>query len=232
MIMKPEFVRRLVDLSLRGNNSPAISVIIARRFARYLRDEGEAKRQYFKTEIATAKAALPFTATRLKDLELQQETTRDIRKKNLLGIANWLRRNDDLLVELYGFAGICDLLNVNPVHRAEALEYADESSGTVTTIAFICGLEDSASINSGRKRKDWNDGPLFWAYHTQMMQIMIDNPRAMPDPFAPGGPFYGMPTYYQQPDGTMARQSAPLTVHDAQGSRVVKRKIEVPRNGS
>lgn len=63
----------------------------------------------------------------------------------------------------------------------------------------------------------------------QFEQMLIDKPGCLPDPFAPGGPFYGVPVYYPQPDGTMARQSAPLTVHDAKGSRVVKRKIEVKK---
>lgn len=224
MRMKPEHVRRLVELSQRGNNSPAVSVIIARRFARHLRNEGEHYREHFKAQIAAAKAALPFTAAKLADLEQQQEDNREVRKRNLLAIADWLRRNDSVLVDLYGFHGICDLLAVNPVHRDEAKEYISEGCGTITAIAFIGGLEDSASTMSGRNKPDWKDGPLFNAFHRQMMQIMLDKPGAMPDPFAPGAPFYGVPTYTRMPDGSMARNAPTVTVHDASGSRILKGK--------
>lgn len=224
MRMKPEHARRLVELSQRGNNTPAVSVVIARRFARHLRDEGEHYREHFKAQIAAAKAALPFTATKLAELERQQEDKREVRKHNLLAIADWLRRNDSVLVGLYGFHGICDLLAVNPVHRDEVKEYVSEASGTITAIAFIGGLEDSASTMSGRNKPDWKDGPLFNAFHRQMMQTMEENPGAMPDPFAPDGPFYGTPTYTRMPDGTMVRNAPTVTVHDAKGSKVVKGK--------
>lgn len=59
------------------------------------------------------------------------------------------------------------------------------------------------------------------------MKAMAENRAAMPNPFAPGGPLHGMPTYHLQPDGTLARKSASLTVHSSDGSsRVVERKVE------
>ncbi|WP_010216572.1 hypothetical protein [Pseudomonas syringae group genomosp. 3] len=227
MRLKPEYAQRLVELSNRGNNSPAISLIIARRFARHLVDERAFERANFRQAIAQAKAGLPFTANKLAELEKQEKNKREQRRTNLKLIADWFRGSDEVLVALYGFNGICDLLNVNPVHRIEAESYVDRASGYVTAIAFICGLEDSASTSSGRKRSEYNDGPLFHAFHAQMMQIMIENPGAMPDPFAPGAPLHGLPTYHQQPDGSMARKSPSLVVHDAKGSRVVERKVEV-----
>lgn len=229
MRMKPEHARRLFELSNRGNNEPLISLIIARRAARHLCAEREHDHEYFTAEIKAAKAGLPFTASKLSTLEADWESRRASRRKNLLAIADWMLRADDYLTAVHGMDTILDVLAVNPVHRAEAAADAADAKSTLSGIALIAGLEDSASTHSGRNQADYKDGPLFNAFMRQFEQMLIDNPGCLPDPFAPGGPFYGMPTYYQQPDGTMARQSAPLTVHDAQGSRVVKRKIEVKK---
>lgn len=227
MRMKPEHAQRLAELSSRGNNTLLTSLIIARRFARHIRNEEDHDYDQYRTELAAAQAALPFTADRVAELKKSRKAKQESRYQNLLKIADWLRMADSLLVKFYGFDMICDLLCVNPVHRAEAKSLVTEASGTVTAIAFIAGLEDSASTTSGRRKPDWNDGPLFHAFHRQMMQIMLDNPGALPDPFAPGGPFHGAPTYHQQPDGTMARKSASLVVHSPDGSsRVIERKVE------
>ncbi|WP_110949530.1 hypothetical protein [Pseudomonas bohemica] len=228
MRMKPEHSRRLFELSNRGNNDPLISLIIARRAARHLCAEADHDREYFDAEIDTATAGLPFTKVKLDELKADQEKRRAGRHKNFLAIADWMLRADDYLTSVYGMETILDVLAVNPVHRAEAAEYACEARSTLSGIAWVAGLEDSANTRSGRKQPDWKNGPLFNAFQKQFMQLLLDKPGALPDPFAPGGPFYGMPTYYQQPDGTMARKSASLTVHGPDGStRVVDRKIEV-----
>ena len=224
MRMKPEHARRLVELSNRGNNSLLTSLIIARRFARHVRNEDSHDYEQYRTELAAAQAGLPFTASKVAELKKSREAKQESRNQSLLKIAGWLRMADSLLVKFYGFERICDLLCVNPVHRAEAKALVTEASGTITAIAFIAGLEDSASTASGRRKPDWNDGPLFHAFHRQMMQIMLDNPDAMPDPFAPDGPFYGVPTYTQQPDGTMVMNTPTVTVHGASGSKVVRGK--------
>ncbi len=230
MRMKPEFSRRLFDLANRGNVDPLISLIIARRAARHLCAEREHDHDYFASAIKTAGAGLPFTAGKVAELKAEQETRRTGRRKNFLAIADWLLRVEDYLTIVYGVETILDVLAVNPVHRAGAAEYAAKARSTLSGIVFVSGLEDSASARSGRNTADHKDGPLFNAYMRQFEQVMIDNPGAMPDPTAPGGPLYGVPTYYQQPDGSMARKSASLTVHDADGSsRVVERKVEVTK---
>lgn len=224
MRMKPEYARRLVELSNRGNNSLLTSLIIARRFTRHIRNEDDHDHEQYRAELAAAQVGLPFTASKVAELKKSKEAKRESRNQSLLKIADWLRRADSLLVKFYGFEMICDLLCVNPVHRAYAKTLTTEASGTITAVAFIAGLEDSASTTSGRKKADWNDGPLFHAFHRQMMQIMLDNPGVMPDPFAPDGPFYGVPIYTQQPDGTMVMNTPTVTVHGASGSKVVKGK--------
>ncbi|RJX81301.1 hypothetical protein [Pseudomonas sp. LS-2] len=230
MRMKPEHSRRLFELSNRGNNDPLISLIIARRAARHLCAEADHDREHFKRAVMDAEAGLPFTATKVADLEDEHEKRRAVRRKNFLAIADWMLRVDDYLTSVYGMETILDVLAVNPVHRAEAAEYACEARSTLSGIAWVAGLEDSASTKSGRNQPDWKNGPLFNVFQKQFMEFLIDKPGAFPDPFAPGGPFYGMPAYYKQPDGSMARKSASLTVHEQNGSsRVVERNIEVKR---
>ncbi|UBM27149.1 hypothetical protein K8374_09420 [Pseudomonas sp. p1(2021b)] len=229
MLMKPEHVRRLTELANRGNVEPLISLIIARRAARHLCAEREHDRAYYAKHIKAAKAGLPFTTSKVKALEVEKEARRASRRKNFIAIADWLHRADDYLTIAHGMEAILDVLAVNSVHRDEAAECACKARSTLSGIAFVAGLEDSASTRSGRNQPDFKDGPLFNAYMRQFEQILLDNPDLLPDPFAPGGPFYGVPTYHPQPDGSMARQSAPLVVHDTQGSRIVTRKIEVSK---
>lgn len=225
--MKPEHVRRLTELANRGDVEPLISLIIARRAARHMCAEREHDHTSFAAQIKAAKVGLPFTAGRVKELEDQREARRKKRRQNLLAIADWLLRADDYLTIVHGMDTILDVLQVNPVHRAEAADYACQAGATLSGVAFVAGLEDSASGRSGRNQSDHKDGPLFNAYMRQFEQMILDNPGAMPDPFAPDGPFYGIPTYTQQPDGSMARNAPTVTVHDASGSRVVKGKPRI-----
>lgn len=222
--MKPEHVRRLTELANRGNVEPLISLIIARRAARHLCAEREHDHAYYAVHIKAAKAGLPFTASKVKALETEREARRKGRRKNFLAIADWLLRADDYLTIVHGMDDVLDVLQVNPVHRAEAAKYACKSTTTLSGVAFVAGLEDSASTRSGRNQPDFKDGPLFNAYMRQFEQMMLDNPSAMPDPCSPGGPLYGTPTYTQMQDGTMTRNAPTVTVHDADGSRVVKGK--------
>lgn len=222
--MKPEHVRRLTELANRGNVEPLISLIIARRAARHLCAEREHDHTYYAAHIKAAKAGLPFTASKVKALEAEQDARRKGRRKNFLAIADWLLRADDYLTIVHGLDAILDVLAVNAVHRAEAAEYAVEARGTLSGVAFVAGLEDSASTKSGRNQPDFKDGPLFNAYMRQFEQFMLDNPGSLPDPCAPGGPLYGIPTYTQMPDGTMVPNAPTVTVHDSQGSRVVNGK--------
>lgn len=227
--MKPEHARRLAELANRGNVEPLVSLIIARRFARHLSAQREHDYAWFGKRIKDAKAGLPFTAAKVQALEADRKARRDTLRKNLLTIADWLYRADEYLVEYHGLDAVLDVLAVNDVHRQEALEYADKAGTVLSGIAFVAGLEDSASVRSGRRQPDFKDGPLFNAYMKQLEQMMIDKPGALPDPFAPDGPLYGIPTYTQQSDGSMTRNTPTVTVHDANGSHVVKGKPRIAK---
>lgn len=91
-------------------------------------------------------------------------------RTTLLEIGIWVDRNEELLTEQYGLEGICDVLEVNPVHRAEVIEGAMDRRRSISAIAFISALEDSASVQSGRHPAECKDGPLYQALREKMKQ--------------------------------------------------------------
>ncbi|MNG17146.1 hypothetical protein D3C84_1011110 [compost metagenome] len=116
-----------------------------------------------------------------------------------------------------GFDAVCDLLNVNRVEREQARA---EGVADLAEMIFVRNLEDSAS----HRGEDWKRGPLFDACLAAMAEFMRRTPRHLrPDPFAPGGPLYGVLTMQVHPDDSMTTKRPALVVHDANGSRVVER---------
>ena len=100
----------------------------------------------------------------------------------------------------------CEILNVNTADRA-CLTEADG----LHMIVFAHGLEDSAA----RRRRDWNDGPLFQASHQVFIDFMLRTRegRALGNSmFQPGGLLGGLPMYVQAADGAMQRQPPKLYV--------------------
>ncbi|WP_190419141.1 hypothetical protein [Pseudomonas typographi] len=221
MQMKPKHAERLQEIAALPHLSPRSQLIIARRMARVYVAETEWGSSLLNAALRKAKAGLPFTEKRVAHLKEMREELRDDYGSSMVDLADWLYSVDRDITALYGFDGICDLLEVNPVHRAEVLEYAEDKSRAISAIAFVSGLEESASRQSGRHPADWKDGPLFNLFMRKFQQLMLDETNALPDPFAPGGPFYGVPTYHQHPDGTMVRATPALTVHDGADSKVV-----------
>ncbi|GAB3380439.1 hypothetical protein [Azotobacter armeniacus] len=89
-----------------------------------------------------------------------------------------------------------------------------------SALIFVRNLEDSAS----HRGEDCKRGPLFEACFAAMGHFIRTAPKGtLPDPFCPGGPLYGAPVRMVRPDGTVTVKRPDLTVHDASGSRVVKR---------
>ena len=75
---------------------------------------------------------------------------------------------------MYGFEGICELLEVNPVHRAEVVQYASDVDRAIFAVAFESGLEESASRQSGRHPADWKDGQLYQAFWEMRAQVCAE----------------------------------------------------------
>lgn len=229
MRMKPEHHQRLHELTRLEHLSLRSLLILARRLVRQSLLDRKDVRTLFHEEVKKAEAGLPFTKRRLDTVKDLQRQARDHFRTGILEIGKWLYQVDEELTQKYGFDGVCDLLEVNPVHRPEAMQWMEDKNRAISAVAFISGMEDSAGQRSGRHPADWKEGTFFQVFLEMQMDLIRRRPDLMPDPTAPGGPLYGIPVYHPQPDGTMARQSAPLTVHDASGSHVVKRKIEVKK---
>jgi len=163
MQMKPEHVFRLGLLIERPHLGLRSQLILLRRMARHLNTELELTSSYFKAEVRKAKAELPFTKRRLAKIKEAQGKSLKALKSGLSDIGAWLYLNDEALTARYSFEGICDLLEVNPVHRAEVIKYAKDMTRAIAAVAFDSGLEESAIRQSGSHPADWKDGPLYQA---------------------------------------------------------------------
>lgn len=173
----------------------------------------------------------PFNSTRifaanaeLARLEGLRDFCKEVECKIGRAIIDTGRELDDLLT----FEEMCDLLEVNAADRnaISSCEFTDKRD--FMTIASMFGADHSATYRGD----GFKDGPVYWAIHGEIMRVMFETPegreasdRMWKKLFQPGELFHGMPTYYRQPDGTFARKSADLTVHDASGARVVQRPI-------
>lgn len=223
MQMKPEYAERLCGLAVLPHLSPRSRLIVVRRLARESSARWGDTRAFFEKQVKHFKAGLPFTAHALKCVNELRQQAREDHKRMQHELGQWLKENDAILTQLYGFDGVLDLLEVNPVHRAEVMTYKDDERA-ISSAAFVGGMEESASRQSGRKPEDWKDGPLFHVYMAMMTKFMAENPGALPDPTAPGGPLEGLPTYTQQPNGAMVRNTPVLRVHDATGAKTIDRR--------
>lgn len=218
MRMKPEHFDRLVELSCREGLSLRIYLIMMRRALRHVIAEDEQERQEQSRAIRAFKRNLPWSKSAL---DKYLEACRALQQHNrelIVMYGCYLRDHHVALEAELGWGGLCDVLCVNPAHRAEAAK-ADKGLFGITWIGRQ--FEDSATYYGSN---DTGKGPITRAISAAMTTWMINNMDKLPDPFAPGGPFYGIPTYTQMPDGSMRRNAPTVTVHDSEGSRVVTGK--------
>lgn len=155
----------------------------------------------------------PFDRARIVELEKQVAQLGEESRKLSDAMRKWGHFMMDFgdVIDAYStLEQRCELLNVNVADR-KALSPDDG----VVKIVFAHGLEDSAE----RRHCDWNDGPLFRAAHLVFAEfLMTDAGRAVGETlFQPGGLFESVPTYSQNPDGTMTRDRPKLRVVSAAG---------------
>ena len=183
-MMKPEHAERLQTLVTVPHLSPRSRLIVLRRLARESHARREVVQAFFDSEIKKAKAGPPSTAKALKNIRGLYKQARADHEQIACVVGQWLFENDALLTTMYGFEGICELLEVNPVHRAEVVQYASDVDRAIFAVAFESGLEESASRQSGRHPADWKDGPLYQAFWEMREQIcaearQIEDPRQL-----------------------------------------------------
>ena len=145
---------------------------MARRLARYICN-GKLSSSHFEWELKKSTQAPLLTKCELAWTRKTRNDTLEFYRKTLLEIGSWLHSNEELLTEQYGLKGICDVLEVNPVHRSEVMGSAKNTERGVSVVAFIAALEDSACMQSGKHPIEWKDGPLYQALREKMKELHV-----------------------------------------------------------
>lgn len=201
---------------------------ITRRVLRHVCQSRRAiidERHVLRRKARKLRQYLPFTAQAVADLEQQASDHNsellDALRKVLAAYGQTIMRDSEGIADALGFDALCDHLNINPVHREQARRDGGNYGATLKGLAFIARMEDSNTAQG----EEWGaGGPLFEACMVAMSEFIRTCPEhQLPDPFAPGEVFYGANLTMRHPDGTTSIKRPDVTVHDNNGSRVVKR---------
>ncbi|AZG85152.1 hypothetical protein N032_05485 [Pseudomonas syringae pv. pisi str. PP1] len=188
--MTSSVLMRLCNIALKPGISAATQLTTTRRICRIVSerlDSITAERRAFRREASKLKPFLPFAKQAIADIERQALTHREVEcaggRAILSGFGKTFIFDRERLAEALGFERMCDLLNVNPVHRHQAAEDGDTS---LQGIAYLSQLEDSSSGYGD----DWGaGGPIYRACHAAMIQFIRECPEdQLPDLFEPGAP--------------------------------------------
>jgi len=188
--MTSSVLMRLCNIALKPGISASTKLITSRRICRIVADRLDsitAERRTFRREAGKLKPFLPFTKLAIADIEQQALAHREVQRTGaraiLTGFGKSFMFDRDGLAEALGFDRMCDLLNVNPVHRHQAAKDGDTS---LQGVAYLSQLEDS----SAGYGDDWGaGGPIYRACHAAMIQFIRECPEdQLPDLFGPGAP--------------------------------------------
>lgn len=214
----------LVVIGLKPTTTRRDSLTIARRIVRrlceYLHVVHQTQRA-LRRLAAIRREHLPLTRRNVEELERQADkynATLEATRTVLVGYGRLILGDPEGHAEALGFDAVCDLLNVSRVDRERARR---EGWRTLAELVAIHRLENSAERPGSRRGEG---SPLYQACQLALMEFIRTAPKgALPDPFAPGGPLYGVPVRVLNADGTVTMTRPALVVHDASGSRVVER---------
>lgn len=191
-IIKLRVAEKLAAIARKPALSHRTMLILTRRVVQQglrHREQIRAERRIFRREAGKLKAYLPFAEKQIDELMEKSRTHRqaDVAeiKKGLVGTGYHLIHDTDGTYSAIGFEGMCDLLNINPVHR-QAIQ-RDELS--LAGLIYIARLENSAASRS----EEWGEGgPLFEACFAAMCDWIRTAPKKdLPDLLGPGSPFTG-----------------------------------------
>ncbi|WP_342650885.1 hypothetical protein [Pseudomonas sp. REB1044] len=229
MKISAKYEKRLLEIFSGNNLSLRDTLTTCRRLSRHAAQVRDGEREQYRVEIRQAEKGLPFTKAKVDALKDRDRESHDRCEAILLPIGKWLAGSGPEIERAYGFEGICDLLNVNPVHRGGIKADHDGHSNALVSIAHFEGLEDSAEQLSGRKEREWKDGPLFWCYMEVLSDYIAKNPGSFFGAMSkPGGPLHGIPAYRVTQDGMVTIERPSLEVHENNGNTTtVQRKPEV-----
>jgi hypothetical protein len=189
--MTPNLVMTLARIGDKPGTSKRDTLTITRRVLRnacQLRRAIADERHALRRKARKLRQFLPFTARAVADLEQQagehSSGVLDALRKVFAAYGGSIIRDSEGIADALGFDGLCDHLNINPVHREEAMR---DGGATLQGLAYIVRMEDSATSHSD----EWGvGGPLFEACHAAMINFIQTCPEhLLPDPFAPGEVF-------------------------------------------
>lgn len=180
-----------------------------RRIVAALDQQHDMARQYRRQARIMKERGSPFDAARIAALKALADDATAACEPILTNLQEWgklLAAAAPMLDAGTILTQRCEILNVNTADRG-ALTEADG----LHQIVFAHGLEDSTS----RRKKDWNDGPLFQASHQVFMDFLMNTREGQKlgdSLFEPNGMLADVPMYAQSADGTMKRLQPHLYV--------------------
>lgn len=189
--MTPSLLRTYINIAEKPGITKRDTLTIARRMLRTVCQSQKviyAERHALRRQARKLRQFLPFTALAIANLEQQAGNhcalELDGIRPVLIAYGQAIIHDRDGIAAALGFEGMCDLLNINPVHRAQAQRDGD---ATLQGLAYIARLEDSATDYG----EQWGaGGPLFEACHAATIEFIRTCPEhLLPDPFAPGEVF-------------------------------------------
>lgn len=186
--MKATQIRALANIAQKPGASAAAQLVATIRVCRLFCIEMtliEQERRALERRAAKLKAFLPFTAATVADLEQQAREhgadSLDILRMGLANIGRVTILQSDTITAALGFERLCDLLGVNRAHRAKAMQ---DGHTSVHALAFIAGLEDSATRQMTPRQQG---GPLYTACLYAMAEFTRTAPAGvLPDLSEPG----------------------------------------------
>lgn len=176
--MIPKIVSDLHAIAAKPDATPATLLIVTRRTCRILvgiRAEIWRERKAFRREAEKLRKNLPYTVLDMEVLEDLADTHRadelEHIRVRLAQFGNLMSADGSGIASRLGFDRLCDILNVNPIHRSEA---RIEGGKTLRGLIFEARVEDSADVKS----EHWaSGGPLCEAFYAAYCDEVLKNSR-------------------------------------------------------
>ncbi|WP_349618071.1 hypothetical protein [Azotobacter salinestris] len=186
--MQVKIIHTVANLTEKPGLSPRTKLIVIRRLCRLLALELNAiyaERRALRRQARKLRNPLPYPVDTGEELERLAEEHQcevlDSLSRALACLGRLLALDREGIAATLGFDSLCDVLNINPVHRELACR---EGQTSLRDLAFIAGLEDSAEHDG----ENWK-GPIFLACWLARLELMRENPEhLLADLCAPGAP--------------------------------------------
>lgn len=166
MLMKPEHFDKLADKSVQVL-SFRTRLIVTRRILREVLAQDEREKTILRMAIRQMKRKLPFTKSKLVEVEQLLSDCRKANRKLLISYGQMLRDGHQAFEGDLGWEGLCDVLCVNPVHRDEAGEHDRGLFG----LTWIGGQFEDSSTHYGSDVT--GGGPITRAVSAAMQEWML-----------------------------------------------------------